>query len=356
MTDRDAPTELSIRISDGLEGWLAAERVSLVFATPPSKLFLVGLDDDGALSVFERTFNKAMGLAQVDDARTLYVATRHHLWRLEDDLEPGERTADGYDRRFVPRHCSTTGYVNAHDLAVEEDGRVLLVNTRFGCLAEVPDDVGFTPVWWPRFLPGPIPNDRCHLNGLAVRDGRARYVTAVGRSAEVDGWRAHRRDGGLVIDVPTNEVVAGGLSMPHSPRWHRDRLWVANAGTGELGTIDLDRGAFLPVAFLPGFVRGLSLVGDYAVVGTSRPRYGDLYSGLALDERLRSAGAEARMGLFVVDLRSGETVAWLTIDGPVRELFEVVALPGVQRPQAAGLLGPEIAERVRFDVDPAVVA
>lgn len=341
--------ELEIRISEGLEPWLAEQATSLVFATPPSKLFLVGLDDDGALSVFERTFDKAMGLAQVD-SRTLYVATRHHVWRLENDLAPGERTADGYDRRFVPRHCSTTGYLNAHDLAVEADGRVLFVNTRFGCLAEVRDDASFAPVWWPHFLPGPIPNDRCHLNGVAVRDGRARYVTVVGRSNEVDGWREHRRAGGLVMDVPSNEVIASGMSMPHSPRWHDGRLWVANAGSGELGTIDLDRGRFEPAAFVPGFVRGLSLVGDYAVIGTSRPRHGDVYSGLDLDDRLRAAGAEARLGVFVVDVRTGETAAWLTIDGPVRELFEVTMLPGVRRPQAVGLIGPEIAESLRFDV------
>lgn len=345
---------LDITISEGFEAWLDAQRTSLVFATPPAKLFLVGLDGDGAVSIFERTFDKCMGLAHVE-TRTLHVATRHHIWRLEDDLGEGGETDDGYDRRFVPRHCSTTGYLNAHDLGVEDDGRVLVVNTRFGCLAEPREDASFAPVWWPSFLPGPYPNDRCHLNGLAIRDGRARYVTAVGRSAEVDGWRAHRRDGGLVIDVDSDEIVATGLSMPHSPRWYRGRLWVANAGTGELGTIDLDSGAFEPVAFAPGFVRGLCFTGDYAVLGTSRPRHGDLYSGLELDARLAAAGEDACLGLFAIDLRSGEIAAWLTIDGPVRELFEVIALPGVRRPQAIGLVNQEIAETIRYDALPGVL-
>ncbi|HEY4276673.1 MAG TPA: TIGR03032 family protein [Conexibacter sp.] len=340
--------EPEIAISDGFEGWLAEQRTSLVFATPPAKLFLVGLDADGALSVFERTFDKCMGLAQVD-TQTLYLGTRHHLWRLENDLRPGELTEAGYDRRFIPRHCSATGYLNTHDLAVEDDGRVLFVNTRFGCLAEPRDDASFAPVWWPSFLPGPQPNDRCHLNGVAVRDGRARYATAVGQATDVDGWRRHRRDGGLVIDIATDEIVACGLSMPHSPRWYRDRLWLANAGTGELGTIDLASGRFEPVAFVPGFARGLCFVGDYAVVGTSRPRHGDLYAGLPLDERLLQAGEPACLGLFAIDLRDGAIAAWLTIDGPVRELFEVIALPGVRRPQALGLVGGEIAEAIRFD-------
>jgi uncharacterized protein (TIGR03032 family) len=152
-----------------------------------------------------------------------------------------------------------------------------------------------------------------------------------------------------VTDVANGEVVATRLSMPHSPRWHRDRLWLANAGSGELGTIDLDRGAFEPVAFAPGFVRGLCFAGDYAIVGSSKPRHGDLYSGLALDDRLEADGLEPRLGLFVVDLRSGEIVEWLLIDGPFREIFEVVALPGVRRPQSVGLLSDEIQTAIRFD-------
>jgi uncharacterized protein (TIGR03032 family) len=343
--------EIEIRISDGFEAWLSARATSLVFAMPPAKLCLVGLDGDGELSVFERTFDKCMGIAHVD-TQTLYLGTRHHVWRLENSLLPGELTADGYDRRFVPLHCSNTGYLNTHDLAVEHGGRVLLVNTRFGCLAEPSETHHFAPVWWPPFLPGPWPNDRCHLNGLAIRDGAAAFVTSVSRTHEVDSWRRHRRDGGTVTDVVSGEVVATGLSMPHSPRWHDGRLWVANAGSGELGTIDPHAGAFEPVTFAPGFVRGLCFVGDYAVVGSSKPRHGDLYSGLALDDRLEAGGLEPRLGLFVVDLRSGEIVEWLLVDGPFREIFEVVALPGVRRPQSVGLLSDEIQTAIRFDSAP----
>jgi uncharacterized protein (TIGR03032 family) len=137
--------------------------------------------------------------------------------------------------------------------------------------------------------------------------------------------------------------------MPHSPRWYRDRLWIANAGSGELGAIDLASGRFEALAFVPGFVRGLCFVGDYAVVGSSKPRHGDLYSGLKLDERLSDAGQEPRLGLFVIDLRTGAIAEWLLLDGPFREIFEVIALPGVRRPQSVGLLSDEIQTAIRFD-------
>jgi uncharacterized protein (TIGR03032 family) len=137
--------------------------------------------------------------------------------------------------------------------------------------------------------------------------------------------------------------------MPHSPRWHEGSLWLANAGTGELGRVDLDRGAFEPVAFGPGFLRGLCFVGDYAVVGSSKPRRGDIYSGLALDDALEQRNLQPHLGLFVIDLRRGELVHWLLIEGAVRELFDVCALRDARRPAAIGLRTDEIRTELWFD-------
>jgi len=169
-----------------------------------------------------------------------------------------------------------------------------------------------------------------------MRDGRPAYVTAVADSDVADGWRDRRRDGGCVIDVAANEVVLGGLSMPHSPRWYRDRLWLHNSGTGEFGWLDPKAGRFQTVTFLPGYLRGLSFVGDYAVMGLSKPRENRTFTGLALDQALDARKAEARCALQIVDLRSGDTVHWVRIEGVVEELYDVVALPGVKRPMAVG--------------------
>ena len=180
-------------------------------------------------------------------------------------------------------------------------------------------------------------------------DGMAKYVTCVSGSTEVDGWRDGRRDQGIVVDVTSGEVVARGMSMPHSPRWRNGQLWVANAGTGELGVINFETESFEPLAFGPGFLRGLCFVGNYAVVGSSKPRHGGIYSGLKLDEALESRGLEPHLGFFVIDLSSGELVHWLLVEGTVRELFDVCALPGVRRPAAIGLIGDEIASDLWFD-------
>jgi uncharacterized protein (TIGR03032 family) len=329
--------------------WLAAERVSLALSTYQSgKLFLVGLGDEGRLSVFERTFNRSMGLWS--DGQTLWLASAYQLWRLENTLTDGERE-QGYDRLYVPRVGYTTGDVDAHDVAVDAQGRVIFVSTSFSCLATVSDRYSFAPLWQPAFISRLAAEDRCHLNGLAMADGRPRYVTACSSSDVADGWRDRRHDGGCVIDVESNEVVAAGLSMPHSPRLDRDRLWALDSGRGDFGYVDLASGRFEPVTFCPGFARGLAFVGDYALVGVSKPRREQTFTGLALDEKLAAKNAAARCGVQVVDLRSGDVVHWLRLEGVVEELYDVVALPGVARPKALGFKTDEIRYNVWLPVD-----
>ena len=219
---------------------------------------------------------------------------------------------------------------------------MVFVNTLFGCLATVSERYSFVPLWRPPFLSKLAAEDRCHLNGLALENGHPAYVTAVSQSDVADGWRDRRRDGGCVIDVRTNEIVAAGLSMPHSPRVYRDQLWLLNSGTGEFGLVDRSTGSFEPLTFCPGYLRGLSFVGDYAVVGVSLCRENRTFQGLALDDNLRERNAEAHCGLCVVDLRSGDLVDWLWLTGVVQELYDVVVLPGVRRPSALGFKTDEI--------------
>jgi uncharacterized protein (TIGR03032 family) len=173
-------------------------------------------------------------------------------------------------------------------------------------------------------------------------DGQPRYVTAVSQSDVADGWRDRRRDGGVLIDVSSNEIILKGLSMPHSPRWYRDKLWLLNSGTGEFGYADIDRGIFEPVVFCPGYARGLSFCGDFALIGISKPRHNKTFSGLSLDENLQAKNVEPRCGVLVIDLRTFDTVHWLRIDGVVEELYDVIALPGVRRPMAIGFQTDEI--------------
>lgn len=335
-----ATPQLELIASRQFPNWLDEQRVSLAFTTyQAGKLFLVGLQADRSLSIFERTFNRCMGLCAVDS--TLWMSSIVQLWRFENILTRGA-THQGYDALYVPQLAYTTGDIDVHDIAVDETGAPLFVNTLFGCVARPSATHSFRPYWRPPFLSKLAPEDRCHLNGLAVRDGRAAFVTAISRSDVADGWRDRRASGGCVVDVESGAIVLDGLSMPHSPRWHRDRLWLLESGSGFFGFLDAARGVFERVCFCPGFARGLTFIGDFAVVGLSKPRDNRTFADLPLSAALAERDAEPRCGLHVIDIRTGDAVHWLRIEGVVSELYDVAVLPGVRRPMALGFVTDEI--------------
>jgi len=329
--------------------WLARAGASLAFTTyQAGKLFLIGLKAGGRLAVFERTFARCMGLGVSSDARSLMLATQYQLLRF-DNVVPKEGAHGEHDAVFSPHVAWITGDVDAHDVAIAADGRPVFVNTLFSCVATVSEGASFKPLWRPPFISKLAPEDRCHLNGLALGDGRPRYVTLVANSDVADGWRDRRADGGMLMDVATGDPLLRGLSMPHSPRLHEGRVWLLNSGAGELGFLDRDAKKFVPVAFCPGYARGLAFAGPYAVVGLSLARENRTFQGLPLDGALAARGAEPRCGLLVIDTRSGDTVEWLRIEGVVRELFDVAVLPGVRNPAAIGFVSDEIQGVISID-------
>ena len=329
--------------------WLAEQQISLALTTyQTGKLFLIGLQQDLKLSIFERTFNRCMGLWS--DGQSLWMSSLYQLWRFENILPPGQLT-DGYDRLYVPQLGFTTGDLDVHDVSVDAAGNVLFVNTLFSCLATVSERYSFRPLWKPPFISKLAAEDRCHLNGLALEQGQPRYLTAVSCSDVADGWRDRRGDDGCLIDVSCDEIIATGLSMPHSPRLYRDRVWLLNSGAGYFGSIDLASGRFEPLTFCAGYLRGLSFCGDYAVVGMSRCRDNRTFTGLPLNDNLAARNAESRCGLGVIDLRSGDMVHWLRIEGIVAELYDVVVLPGVRRPMALGFKTDEIRHTISIADD-----
>ena len=340
----DAPEEVfALSSSRHFPEWLAGTGGSLAFTTyQTGKLFLLGVRPDGRLSVFERTFPRAMGLGVSADGRSLALATRNTIQRFDTVLPPGQGSAEGYDAVYAPHASWVTGDLDVHDLSFGEDGRPVFVNTLFACIASVSDGASFRLLWKPEFVSRLAAEDRCHLNGMAMAGGKPRYATAVSRSDVADGWRDKRSNGGIVIDCETGAIVAEGLSMPHSPRLHEGRLWLLNSGAGEFGHVELDTGRFEPVAFCPGYARGLAFAGGRAVIGLSLARENRTFSGLALDEAMAARDVAPRCGLAIVDLASGDMKDWVRIEGVTRELYDVAALPGVRRPSAIGFKTEEV--------------
>jgi uncharacterized protein (TIGR03032 family) len=278
-----------------------------------------------------RTFDKPMGLAAVGGR--LALGTRKEVWffRNAPDIAPRVEPAGRHDACFLPRSAHVTGDIAVHELAWAGE-ELWVVNTRFSCLCTLHPDYSFVPRWRPPFVTALAAEDRCHLNGLALVDGQARYVTALGETNTAGGWRANKPHGGCLIDVPSGAIVARGLSMPHSPRWHDGRLWILESGTGRLVLVDPATGRRQGVADLPGFARGLTLCGPYAFVGLSRIRKSSTMDGVPLAERRE----QLKCGVAVVDLRSGQTMGLLEFQTAVEEIFDVQLLPDVRFPEVIG--------------------
>jgi uncharacterized protein (TIGR03032 family) len=330
---RTAPPAAEFRYTqtESFVGLLHELGAALLVTTYQANKLLAVRAARGGLSTLVRTFDRPMGLAA--DARRLALGTRDGVWFLRNapDIAPRVEPAGLHDACYLPRSYHFTGDIGVHELAWAGD-ELWVVNTRFSCLCTLHRDYSFVPRWRPPFISALAAEDRCHLNGLAVVDGKLRYATALGETDTAGGWRANKPRGGCLLAVPGGEVVARGLSMPHSPRWHEGQLWVLESGTGGVLRIDPGAGTRETVAALPGFTRGLALAWPYAFVGLSKIRPTSAMDGVPLAERRD----ELKCGVVAVDLRSGRVAGALEFQSAVEEIFDVQLLPEVRFPEVVG--------------------
>lgn len=353
-SEPEHPSPASVHTAS-LPALLRQAGVSIAVSTYQAGKLAFLRGDSGVLNTHFRSFPRPMGLAY--DAGRLAIGCAHEIWEYRnvpavcpaldaslpkegseaetrprasvvlDETEWNASRRGLHDACFLPRRSHTTGDVQIHEMAWA--GRELwFVNTAFSCLATRSDEESFIPRWRPPFVTHLQPGDCCHLNGLAVRDGSVRYVTALGTSDVPGGWRADKRGGGVLLDVSTGEIVLHGLSMPHSPRWHDGELWLLESGTGTLGRVDLPGTRYEPIAQFPGFTRGLAFAGPLAFVGLSQVRESAVFSDLPLTERLE----DRVCGVWVVDVRDGRTVGFVRFEAGVQEIFAVELLPGMTYP------------------------
>ena len=317
---------------------LQALGVTLAVTTYQSgRLILFRAEDATTLNTHFRMFRSPMGLA-IDAAR-LALGTATEVWDFRNVPAVAQQLAPPgkHDACFVPRKLHVTGDIRIHEIAYAA-GELWIVNTRFSALCTLDADSTFVPRWKPPFISVLAAEDRCHLNGMAIVDDRVRYVTCLGTSDVAGGWRANKAAGGVLLDVPSGEIVLRGLSMPHSPRVYDGRFYVLESGKGTLATADLRTGKVETIVELPGFTRGLAFAGPFAFVGLSQVRESNVFGGIPLTQRV----AQRECGIYAIDLRNGEVAAFLRFEGDVREIFDVQVLPA-RYPELVELDSPLVA-------------
>lgn len=296
---------------------------SLLVTTYKSGHVIIARATESKIDTEFTSVNRPMGIAVAGGRLAIGSSDAVLSFSANRDIAPRVPSPHPVDVAYTPRSVIFTGDVAIHDMSYGSDEELYFINTRFSCLSRLDMNNSFDPIWRPAWISSLAPEDRCHLNGLAMRDGKPRYVTALSQTDVPNGWRESKGTSGVVVDVTSDAVIASGLSMPHSPRWHDGRLWVLESGKGSLATVDLETGSVTTVATLPGFTRGLTFLGPYALIGLSQVR-----ESVFTELPITAQQAERNCGVWAVDTRSGAIVGFLRFEGVVQEIFEVQTVLG----------------------------
>ncbi|HVT36545.1 MAG TPA: TIGR03032 family protein [Nevskiaceae bacterium] len=303
--------------------------ISLLVTTYQAGKLIAVRREGAALNTHFCAFNKPMGLAADPTRFALGTAREISQYRNMPAVCAKLEPKGAHDACFVPRDAHVTGDIDIHEMAYAKNGELWFVNTRFSCLCTLDGISSFVPRWRPKFVSSLAPEDRCHLNGLGLVDGEPRYVTALGQADKPAGWREHKASGGVLIDIKSGKLLCDDLSMPHSPRWYADQLWLLESGKGTLSRVDPKTGRREVVVTLPGFTRGLDFFGPLAFVGLSQVRETAVFSGIPITEK----AGERICGVWVVNILTGQIVGFLRFKSGVQEIFAVSVLPGIRFPE-----------------------
>lgn len=329
----------------GFVQWL--ERTNqVVLVSHTNKVLSCGRDAAGDLAVDHVPLDRVTGMCLGPNG-SLLVAANDELWRLSDALSAGDLSPTGADRWLMCRTARFVGGVRPADpIAVEDD--CWFASVALSAVCSLDDTFSARVRWVPPFISAVRPDLRCRLTGLGSRDGIPAVVTSASTSDVAGGWNEQKVRGGVLVDISTNEVIASGLSMPHSPRWYNGQWWLVQAGTGELGYID--DGQFVAVAAIDGFARGLSISHNSALVGGSGSRWDEIVDGLPIAERLSCSSRRPASGVFIIDLMTGRNAGELRLDGTAREVADVVVLPNARRAELSPPTGPVAQDWTTYPV------
>lgn len=300
--------------------------ISLILSTYQAGKVIILSSDSSKMHQLVRDFARPMGIALKDQMMALAGALGVTVLRTDPHLaKTYPEKPDTYDAFYYPTMMVRTDYVDIHDIAFTNQGLVG-VNTSFSCLSRLDGLYSFNPIWKPSFIHEWVPQDLCHLNGMAVDEkSEIRYVTAFGDTASQEGWRKNKLTSGVLIDVKTGEIVLDKLPMPHSPRIYKGNIYMLLSASEEFVQVDLNTRSYRVISKLDGFIRGLSFKDHYAFIGVSKLRKSHTFSDLEIADK------EIKAGVIIVDIDTGETVGAIKYETSVDELYDVHILNGLKR-------------------------
>ncbi len=297
------------------------------------KVIFISAIDESTISQLPRDFNKPMGICLKNNFLAIAslgeISIFKNIPELAKDYPPQPKT---YDSLFFPRATYYTGMVDIHDIAFTKN-ELIGINTQYSCICKIDQNFSFTPFWKPNFITELVPEDRCHLNGMAMVDDEPLYVTALGQTNFAEGWRSSKTNGGVLIHVPTNKIVLENLAMPHSPRVYNGFVYVLLSATGQLLKYDPQNGRHEIISELGVFVRGMQIFENYFFIGFSKIRKSSSgFKDLPIAEKAVDAG------ILIYDLNKNEIIGRVQYENSVDEIYDVSVILNSSRP---GIVTPQ---------------
>lgn len=299
------------------------------------KVILLSASDQGRLVQLPRNFNKPMGIAIHHNKKKIAIATSNaiivfkNVPELNNNYKSDQTT--NYDAMYVPRTQYITGPADIHDLSFIEN-ELVAVNTLFSCIVKLTSDYNFEPIWMPNFIDRLVPEDRCHLNGMASENNQIKYVSAFNKGNTSQSWRSNIKSSGIIVDIASNEFIHENLAMPHSPRIHQNELYFLQSADGSVFKSNRKNGTLELVYQSKYFVRGMSFYKDYAFIGLSKLR--ETSTSFA---SLAKEGFANYAGILVLNIKTGECIGEIQYLNSVEEIFDVCVLEHCSKPNILNL-------------------
>ncbi len=316
---KDKKAKFNISYSEEVAQIINNLNINLVLSTyQAGKVIFIAATSDTKLSQTPVNFKKPMGIASGKNILGIASIDRVEVFTNHPGLAktyPGR--PDHFDTMFFPRTTYHTGMLDLHDLHWTPKG-LIAVNTRYSCICRFDYRYNFTPIWHPNFISKLIPEDRCHLNGLAMQSGIPKYVTALGKGNEKESWRNGIERNGVLIDIDSNEILLEDLCMPHSPRIHNGSIYLLESGNGNLVRYNLMTRKKEFVCYLSGFSRGLAIKENYAFIGMSKIREESKTAKVLPVSKLAQES-----GIVVVDLQTNSIVGTIKYEGGIEEIYDL---------------------------------
>ena len=329
------PPPFSYSYTPNIPELLLGLNCSLAISTyQTGKVVIFSAVDENQLIQLPRTFDKPMGMAKADHQWA--IATNDSV--ILTGNAPGlaanyPANPNTYDSLYIPRASYFTGPLDMHDIQFSSEG-LLGVNTMFSNVCRITDQFSFEAIWQPNWITEIKPEDRCHLNGLALdpTTKKPKYISALGQGNSARSWKEEMLSGGVLVDMDSNEVVLSSLPVPHTPRIYNDGLWMLLSATGELIKVDVTSGNYEVVTPLNGFARGMDRIGDYLFIATSKLR-----PNSSLFKEAPVAKRSVTCGITVVYIPSGQPCGHILYQTSVEELYDLIVLEGDKRPNILNL-------------------